>query len=211
MQVIMEPGIERIPIVKKDESKDEHGDSDKDHKVRKIIKIVHPVFLRRRNKVSKINQPKDENHERISRALKQGKKTFENSVMLEKWKNQNRQSIKKKAKRVQISLRSTTARIRNYRRANRANRKSEIDREMRVHGKTGGLQIKTGKHGTKLVSHGGYLNVFIRNPDLPDHEDKNMDSTSDRRSKSSDSNYHVVNSDVEGMSLKKDTVTHKTV
>ncbi len=206
MQVILEPGIAKIPVVNKEEAKAEDGDGEKSDKIQKIIKIDSPIYFNglRRNAINRRAKSKDENAEKVYRAMKQGKKTFENSVMLENWKNQNKHSIKKNVKRVRKSSRGAKIKVRNFRRADVPNRKSEIDREMKVHGKTGGLKIKTGKHGTKLESHSGFLNVFIRNPDQSDEKDKNTDSNSDRRSPPSNSNYHVIDS--VGISIRRDTM-----
>eukprot|EP00794_Sanderia_malayensis_P013812 gene13812-15257_t len=210
VQVVLEPGIARIPIVKHHDAKDEH--------VQKIIHIESPVYLNglRRNLLNKVGKSTDESQKnRVSKALMQGKKTFENSLMLEHWRSQNRNIIHKNASRRQKTYtRNRKFIVKDVRRTSvaPANRKSQINREMRVHGQTGGLKIKTGMHGTKLVSHGGYLNVFIRNPDTTQEEEKknknNKDGDPERRSPLSDSsNYHLINPDVEGISLKRDSLS----
>lgn len=208
VHVVLEPGIVKIPATRKLEEKETEKEDRKDGKIRKIIKIESPIFIEsglRRSRIGKkLKEATHHSQEKVHRALRQGKRTFENSVMLEHWKEKNREHINKNLKRVLKTNGVSKTKIKKFRRAEVPSRKSQIDREMKVRGKTGGLRLKTGKHGTKVVSSGGDLNIFIHNPDQAEKED--FDSNSDRRSPSSDSNYHVISANMAGLSLKKDSV-----
>ena len=205
MQVVLEPGRVDAPVVEHREEDDNKNDKKGENKgkVRKIIKVVNPIYMGglRRNTINR-RGGKHHNNDKMKRALQEGKKTFVNSIMLEKWRKENENIITKNSKRIHNLKRRSLAKLRKYKKENLKSKKSEVDREMRVHGRTGGFHVVTGKKGTKLVSKGGALNVFIRNPDEP-HNSKNEDSNSERRSPQDDSQYHVINSSFNGLSLRR--------
>lgn len=211
VQVVLEPGRVDAPIVEHREENDSKNDNKNENKgkVRKIIKVVNPIYMGglRRNMINKRGGKHNNNNDKTKRAVQAGKKTFVNSIMLEKWRKENEQIISKNSKRIHNLKRRSLAKMRKYKKENVKSKKSEVGREMRVHGRTGGFHVMTGKKGTKLVSKGGALNVFIRNPDEPQNS-KNEDSNSDRRSPQDDSQYHVINSSLNGLSLRR-SVGHR--
>ena len=194
MQVVLEPGKVDAP---KEENNENKG------KIRKIIHVVNPVYMGglRRSRINKKLKKEIKSNERIKRAVIEGEKTFENSIMLEKWKMENRHLIKSNLNRRHgIERRSP----RKYKKESMKTKKSEIEKATRVHGRTGGLHLTTGKHGTKLISKGGALNVFIKNEKENGNEDRLDDENSTRRSNQDISNYHMIDTNLNGLSLKRD-------
>ena len=140
--------------------------------------------------------------ERTRRALMEGEKTFENSILLEKWKNENWPLIKSNLHRKHNKQRRSVN-MRKYKKETMKTKKSEIEKATRVHGRTGGLHVTTGKHGTKLISKGGALNVFIKNEEGKEDDRYVKEENSDRRSTEDHTNYHVINANMNGLSLKR--------
>ena len=167
--------------------------------------MVNPVYLGglRRSKINERNDKELRNVERIKRAVIEGAKTFENSIMLEKWKNENRHLFQSKFDRQHSIRRRSLSGARRYKKETLKTKKAEIEKATRVHGRTGGLHLVTGKHGTKLISKGGALNVFIRNEN-EEEEKKEMDEDSERRSFGHNTQYHVIGGNMDGLSLKRD-------
>ena len=179
-------------------------------KIRKLVKIISPAYLNGLKKRG-INTIQGESigKSRLKRALIEGVKMFENSVMLEKWMKHNGHLVRANRRKDHQMSRRSAATARKYKKENVRGKKSEIEKETRVRGRTGGLHVTTGKHGTKLISKGGALNVFIRN-DKENQAEENSDENSERRSNAENDNYHVIDSNLVGLSLKRDVVKKRT-
>lgn len=184
------------------------GTSESKGNNRQTIHVESPEYFQgfRRSKVNR--KIGTRNSERIKRALIEGEKTFENSIKLEKWKKDNWHLIKSNING-RHSKERRSLNLRRYKKENMKSKKSEIEKVTRVHGRTGGLHVTTGKRGTKLISKSGALNVFIRNENEKEEKDKEIDENSDRRSYDMNpalngkSEYHVVNAKMDGLSLKR--------
>ena len=200
MQVVLEPGKVNVP---KEESSENKG------KINKVIHVVNPVYMGglRRSQINEKNNIEVRRNVRKRRAVIAGEKTFENSIMLENWRNQNRHLFRSNLNRRHGIERRSLSSARRYKKESIRSKKTEIEKVTRVHGRTGGLHVTTGKHGTKLISKGGALNVFIKNDGEEDKIDK-VDENSKRRSYPDDTKYHVISANMDGLSLKRD-VNHK--
>jgi len=194
VQVVLEPGKVNAPKI-----------SENKGTIKKLVHVVNPVYMGglRRSKISGRSDKELVNFERIKRAVKEGEKTFENSIMLEKWKNENRHLFESKFDRRHSIRRRSISEARKYKKETLKAKKTQIEKATRVHGRTGGLHVVTGKHGTKLISKGGALNVFIKN-EGEEEEKKEMDEDSERRSFDHNTQYHVIGGNMNGLSLKRD-------
>ena len=200
MQVVLEPGKVNAPK----ESSENKG------KINKVIHVVNPVYMGglRRSHINDKRNIEVKRIERKQRAVIAGEKTFENSIMLENWRKENWHLFRSNLNRRHVIERRSLSSARRYKKESMRSKKTEIEKVTRVHGRTGGLHVTTGKHGTKLISKGGALNVFIRNDGEEDKIDKD-DESSKRRSYPDDAKYHVISGNMDGLSLKRD-VSHKT-
>ena len=203
VQVVLEPGKVNAP---KEESSDQKG------KINKIIHVVNPVYLGglRRSQINNRSNKNIKNIERTERAVIEGEKTFENSIMLEKWKRENGHLFKSNFGRRHRIERRSALNARRYKKETMRSKKTEIEKVTRVHGRTGGLHLTTGKHGTKLISKGGALNVFIRNDGEKEHGNGEVDENSKRRSYPENTKYHVISAKMDGLSLKRDINTKRS-
>ena len=160
-------------------------------------------------------------------AYSQGKRTFENSIMLENWKENNKHYINRNLRRAhKVQGRSTlggpkvinrpAVNMKIVRHVSYVSRRSEVDRGMSIHGQSGAIKVHTGKNETRLVSENGNLNIFMENPDKEDHKDSDKPTwESSRRSPLSEEQsevgigrqIHVINPDELG--LKKSYIAIK--